>query len=237
MKPQMCVWVPPECCLIPLPTSPENRSEEEEEGGRKGNDEKKRKGELGREGIRRVLSESELHRQCKKELEDLLGFRPPPPPPPSSPEREFPPPPSSPSSSSPQMEAHNSGNSAKDPVRKETNGASVPTNMRANSTDSGVSDISTRSVESDLEQRQSRMGMRSGVGGKGVRSMGCRGGGKGRPASRPTEQRPVSKLKTPSEKLRNCSVFSASVSAVCREGGRERERGGEKRKEGDYNCY
>ena len=218
----MCVWVPPECCLIPLPASPENLSEEEEE-----EDEKKMKGkvlgggQVGRKGIRRVLSESELQIQCEKELEDLLGFKPPPPPRPSSLEQELPLCPPS-SSSSSQIEANNSSNNREDPICKEAGRVKVCTNKRSNSTDSGVSDISPRSMESDLEQRQSGIGMR--LGDKGMSSMECRGRDKGRLGDRAMKQLPVSKLRTPSEKLRNCSVFSASVSsAVCREeeGGKE----------------
>ena len=227
-QPQMCVWVPPECCLIPLPESPvmgsddEGEREEKEQKMQEAGNEKGGSGG-GVRGIVRVLSESELQRQCEKELEDLLGFKPVPPPPP--------PPPTSPSS----------------PKLRDGGDAGVRErgNKRSNSTDSGVSGVGQHSMEGDMELRHDQNGMETVGRGKvredkkeekeEVCSVGDArngDGGKGQESvtpERPLQQRPASRLKTPSEKLRKCSVFSGSVS----EGGkglggmkREREGGG-----------
>lgn len=62
---QMCSWVPPNCCLIPLPESPAaaaGYSDDESDGEHDKN---------------QLLSEHDLQRQCEKELEDLFGFKPP----------------------------------------------------------------------------------------------------------------------------------------------------------------
>ena len=60
--------MPPQCCLIPLPESPVGLSEDEREGEEEG------EGKVVDDG---PLSESELQRQHERELEVLFGFKPP----------------------------------------------------------------------------------------------------------------------------------------------------------------
>lgn len=211
--PKLCGWVPPQCCLIPLPESPvagDGEREEEE-----------------REGERCELSENELQRQHERELEVLFGYKPPvlTGEDPSSIEhvRE--------SWNTEREEDVSVSGSDKEQALVAAHGG-----KRSNSTDSGVASISPHSSEGDLEQRTSQdttektedamrqvqcrvteLNEREQDGEKCVEIMrGETGSGVETDSTpeRPSEQPhlPVSRLKTPSEKLRNCSVFTGSVS-------------------------
>ena len=201
--PKLCGWVPSQCCLIPLPESPVAGDGEREEGERE---------EKGCE-----LSESELQRQHERELEVLFGYKPPP-----TGSKD----PSSTEQPGEDWSAEREGDVS---VDKEQALVAAHSGKRSNSTDSGVASISPHSSEGDLEQRpsQHRTDTATRQPNEGEQAGdGCVDSTRGKMKSgvemnsnpkRPSEQLhlPVSRLKTPSEKLRKCSVFTGSVSPMC----------------------
>ena len=186
---QLCSWVPPQCCLIPLPESPADSDNEGEEGERE-----------GAEGVVGELSETQLQRQQEKELEILFGYKPPVVSDPASPAGE-----------QGKEEWTNVGrerevflNNDKEKVLVASHGG-----KRSNSTDSGVASISPHSAEGDMEQRHNQNRIET------VERTTRDGEACGNSVNNSTPDRPcvsVSRLRTPSEKLRKCSVFSGSVS-------------------------
>ena len=226
---QLCGWVPTQLCLIPLPDSPadsDHEREEEQERGGEGN------------GFDAHPSESELQRQHEKELEVLFGFKPPSTSDPAATgamqveeEKE------GWDVGSERCGVFVSGE------EKERVLPSARGNKRSNSTDSGVASISPHSTEDDMEHGHSRNGTETATTMEDITEQVtnvrvCESAGEDghnrdlsqkhekeggiltqpRPVltpERPPEQThpPVSRLKTPSEKLRKCSVFTSSVSS------------------------
>lgn len=131
-QPQLCGWVPPQCCLIPLPASPDGSHDEKEEDEVKSDF---------------AISETELQRQHEKDLEVLFGYKQPLPPP------------SSMGGTTDGSEGWNAGSSG-DVFVGESNDNEVLVaargNKRCNSSDSGVASISPHSSEGDLEQRSNQ---------------------------------------------------------------------------------
>lgn len=235
-NPQLCGWVPPQCCLIPLPESP-GPSDDEREGEEGGEREAAASG---------PLSESELQRQHERELEVLFGFKPAPSlPPPSAEDRG---PPMSEEKGGVKKDRNIEGDVFDE--NKETMQPVVIGNIpkaRSNSADSGVVSISPHSSEGDdMEQRpiqnQTVVSVTSeehkiAISTKNTQptpaetstddartKLECvaseQGGGGGEINSTPEKpsQRPclpVSRLRTPSEKLQKCSIFTGSVSLIC----------------------
>ena len=215
-QPQLCGWVPPQCCLIPLPSSPTHSGDEGEGGG----------GEVGNEGSEEggELTEAELQRQNnEKELEVLFGYKP------------------SHVSDTVSSSGESAGGEEVNELKKQLNNDNISilnetdkglihtaarnagnNKPRSNSTDSGVASISPHS-ESDMEQRsiQNRMGTAGDVKEDNQIKISPDTNKNNNKnslsdvdatpdlSSKKLHSSAVSRLKTPSEK---CSVFTASVS-------------------------
>ena len=230
-NPRLCGWVPTQCCLIPLPESPgpsDDEREGEEEGGER---------EPAASG---PLSESELQRQHERELEVLFGFKPAPPPsaedhgPPMSEEKGG-------GKKDRNIEGDVFDENDKEMVHQVVVG-NVP-KARSNSADSGVVSISPHSSEGgDMEQRpmqnQTVVFVTSeehkvAISTKNTRptpaetgtdnaqtKLECvaseQGGDLNSTLEKPSQRPclPVSRLRTPSEKLQKCSIFTGSVSLI-----------------------
>lgn len=213
-QPQICGWVPPQCCLIPLPASPDGSDDEKEEAEDK------------KSGF--VISESDLQKQHEKELEVLFGYKQPPLPS------------SAVGGTTDGGEGWNTG-SGEDVFVGENNDNEVLVaargNKRCNSSDSGVASISPHSSEGDLEQRSNQNGIETVVTVVDIvqttheteqdEEEAHTGSKQRQTSSSSSEDRvklnltleqyseephvPVSRLKAPSEK---CSVFTGSVSMI-----------------------
>lgn len=209
-QPQLCGWVPPQCCLIPLPASPDGSDDEKEE---------EEKSDL-------AISESDLQRQHEKDLEVLFGYKQPPPPP-------------SIGGTTDGWNAGSGGDVFVGENNDNEVLVAARGSKRCNSSDSGVASISPHSSEGDLEQRSNQNRIETLVaivdsvqtaneteqdeeahtGSKNSSSLSekCENGVESTKLNLTPEQHseesqlPVSRLKQPSEK---CSVFTGSVSHV-----------------------
>ena len=223
----MCGWVPPQYCLIPLPESPDGSDNEREEG-------EVREGEDGC-----GLSESEQQRQCEKELEVLFGYKPHPTVLPLSCEVESKVCSAGESESDSKEKAlvaargnkrSNSTDSGVASISPHSTEGDVEQRRSQNGMEAAMVAVGAgrvNEVETKLSCSAESTKHRNAKNGGEMESRIETEAGEGRaksnmtPEKSPAQQQqqqqrlPVSQLRTPSEKLRKCSVFTGSVGLLC----------------------